>query len=276
MMDAVSRFHKGRSALLGLAVLAAVLAACLPEPDEPIEYLQRPDSIIIQMRRVDLEQSEIERLLAVPDFTLYGDGTLLLREQREGEEYALVQANLSEEAVGDLLALIVDEGFLEFFYDQPVASEAADAPLTFIYVNTKDGANSVRILGLGAAQLEDVNGDLQRIERIVLRLEELTSAALGSAEAVAYVPEGVLLLAEPLDPADVVGMPDQWPLAADLSEFADSGQTEARVQGALVREITALLTPGAQFRRTFQQGDRYFNVGFRPILPFEENFPLFD
>lgn len=276
MMDVVSRFHKGRSALLGLAVLAAVLSACLPQPDEPIEYLQLPNSIIIQMRRVDLEQSEVERLLAVPEFTLYGDGTLILREQREGEEYALVQADLSVEAVRDLLALIVDEGFLEFFYDQPVASGAADAPMTFIYVNTKYGANSVRILGFGADQPEDVIGNIQRIERIVLRLEELTAAVLGSADAAVYVPEGVLLLAEPLDPADVVGTPDEWPLAADLSELVGSGRPEARVQGELVTEITALLKPGAQFSRTFQQDGRIFSVGFRPLLPFEENFPLFD
>ena len=33
-----------------LAALLAVLAACLPQPDEPVEWVHRPESIVIQVK----------------------------------------------------------------------------------------------------------------------------------------------------------------------------------------------------------------------------------
>ncbi|MDZ4277737.1 MAG: hypothetical protein U1B78_01230, partial [Dehalococcoidia bacterium] len=111
-----------RKGLLALPiVLLATAAGCLPKPDEPVEFLARPDSVIIQLKRVDAPESPFAQRVAVPDLTLYGDGTLLLSR---GGGSTLVQAQVPEDAIRDLLEFMEDEGFFNFRYEEPGANSA--------------------------------------------------------------------------------------------------------------------------------------------------------
>ena len=268
-----------------LAIALVVFAACLPQPDEPVDYLRRPEAIIIQVLNVDgSPQSELQNRLVVPDFTLYGDGTLIFSDA----ESRLIQAQLPEEAIRDLLEFIVDDGFLDFFYDQPSPASGADLPATFIYVNTIGGANSVRTVGLGAVPLEESGeefDDLRRIEEIVRRLNNLDPEAAGGELEGEFSPEAVLLhltrMGEPPYEFTPTFLP---PSEIDLAKIVPAGSApvEHRVEGALAGEILRWLNrltdrpepnPWSVF---LEQGDGTYIVTFAPVLPFEENFPEFD
>lgn len=266
-----------------LAALLAVLAACLPQPDEPVEWVQRPESIVIQVLNVDgSPQSELQDRLVVPDFTLYGDGALIFtRPDAEGRA-RLLEAELPREAIRDLLEFIVSEGFLEFFYDQPSSAAGTNLSATFIYVNTIGGANSVRAAGLGAPSLEESGkefDDLRRLEEIVRRLNNLDPEAVGGEIEGEFSPEALLLLVQPTGASNVVGSPAVWPFTTiDLGEIAppDSAGGERVVEGEAVTDLLSLLPPGPPLALAFQQGERTFEVSYRLLLPFEENFPEFD
>lgn len=285
MMDAVSRFRKGRSALLGLTVLAAVLAACLPEPDESIEYLQRPDSIIIQMINVrgsprpELASPEPAVQRALRDFTLYGDGTLIFTRPDGSGSPRLLQAQLPEKAIRDLLEFIADEGFLDFIYDQPRPASVDDAAVTFLYVNTKEGANASRGYGLGSVTFDDAGEEweqLRRLEKIRQRLDDLDPEALGGHVLGDYQYDEIALFVQELRVN--LGFPQQpsWPLAeVELASLAQPGSGIVKhVLG--VDQASDLIGDRLAGLAVFMEGGRYFNVGYRPLLPFEENFPLFD
>jgi len=80
--------RKGLPALLAIAVVG--LAGCLPKPEEPIEWLEREDAVIVQMKTVESAESELAQRLAVPDFTLYGDGTLIYSTDGAGQTHEKV------------------------------------------------------------------------------------------------------------------------------------------------------------------------------------------
>ncbi|MCH8026182.1 MAG: hypothetical protein IH866_05250, partial [Chloroflexi bacterium] len=145
-----------RKGFILLPFLAALLAfaACLPKPDEPVEYLQQPDSIVIQMLavdaslRVDASLDEVaQRFQRIPVFTLYGDGRLIYRSKTY--PYRLLQTKLPDNAVRDLLEPIVDAGFLNFSYQQPEPDwRSSSQPTTFVYAHTLDLANAVSAYAL--------------------------------------------------------------------------------------------------------------------------------
>ena len=273
---------KGFIVLPFLAALLAVLAACLPRPDEPVEWVRRPESIVVQVKALHDPASELEQRVVVPEFTLYGDGTLIFTRPDDEGPPRLLRAQLPVEAIRDLLEFVVEKGFLEFFYDQPGPASGANLPATFIYVNTIGGANSVRALGLGALSLEDSGeefDDLRRLEEIVRRLNSLDPEAVGGEIEGEFSPEALLLLVQPTGASNVVGSPAVWPFTTiDLSEIAppDSTGGERVVEGETVSDLMNLLPPGPPFALAVKQGERTFEVSYRFLLPFEENFPEFD
>ncbi len=271
-----------------LAALLALLAACLPQPDEPVEWVRRPESIVIQVMALHDPASELEQRVVVPEFTLYGYGALIFtRPDAEGRP-RLLQAELPGDAIRDLLEFIVDDGFLDFFYDQPSPASGADLPATFIYVNTIGGANSVRTVGLGAVPLEESGeefDDLRRLEEIVRRLNNLDPEAVGGEIEGEFSPETLLLhltrMGEPPYEFTPTFLP---PSEIDLAKIVPAGSApvEHRVEGALAGEILRWLNrltdrpepnPWSVF---LEQGDGTYIVTFAPVLPFEENFPEFD
>lgn len=265
--------HSIRLALL-LLLAAISLAACLPSPDDPIEFLAEPDSIVIQMRDVSAEQLAGAEQIPLFDFTLYGDGTLIYLAKAGDQRYST--AHLPDDAIRDLLKSAVDEGFLEFAYEQP-RSDLFGAFTTFLYVHTKEAANAISGYALDSVLPEDAGSEweqFRRLREIVERLEEIDPVALGGSEPVEYVPESVLLTVEPTDAPNVAGSPLAWPFSAiNLGEIArpGSGPIERRLEGA-----DAALISGWLPATRFQHGERWFNVRYRPLLPFEEHFPEFE
>ena len=264
-------------------LLLAVGAACLPSPDEPIDYVRRENAVIIQLKSLRSGPelaSGVQDRLTLPAFTLYGDGTLfLVREGEEGREQ-LIAATLPEEAILDLVQFIVDEGFLEFTYEQP--RPAAPGPpqrTTFVYVNTKDGTNATRAYALNAGSLDGASSDYTEFRRLIKikeRLESLDPLALGGTVSGAFVPKTALLVVVPFTGSSPPSSPAAWIYPAiDLTEIAPPGAEfgERIITRVEFPQIFESLTEAPP---VVQQGGRLFIVTVRPALPFEENFPEFD
>ncbi len=271
---------------LALTTLAFAFAACLPQPDEPVEYLQQPDSITIQMRQADPAASALEQRLSVPTFTLYGDGTLIYAPASEPTR--LLESELSDDAVRELLDSIVDAGFLNFFYQQPEPDGREGQPTTFVYAHTLSLANAVSAYALDSVVAEDAGDEwdqFRALAEIVERLRAIDPVALGGSEPVDFEPEAVVLHIQRMGEPPYEFTPNFLPASdIDLAEIVPAGSApvEYRVTGALAAEIVRWLyieavrpepNPWSVF---LQQGDGTYIVTFAPLLPFEENFPEFD
>lgn len=276
--------RKGLAFVLAAALLG-LLSACLPRPDEPVDWVRREDAVLVQMVDVGgLPQPEVADLLTVPVFTLYGDGTLIYippdeRAQFPATYQTLLRAEIPEEAVQDLLEFIADKDFLDFNYEQPRFGSVYDAPTTYLYINSKQAANAVSAYALGFSLPEDAGNEweqFRRLQEIKERLDAVDPDAAGGRVLGPYEPEEILLMVEPLDSRELPEQPPTWPVAAvDLSRLAPpgAGVVQKRFPTDEAMDLMAAIPPGSHI---YRQGDRLYEAGYRPVLPFEEHFPEFD
>ncbi len=248
--------------LLLLAVLLTAIA-CRPTPSDSVEYLHREDAIIIQMLAVGEDASEIDRALAVPEFTLYGDGTLIYQHET-ADGTRLLQTLLPENAVQELLEAIVDEGFLDFTYDQPVP-EGASGDTTFLYAHTLSRANAVSVQGIGAPVPESAGDDFDQYGKVKTLVEMLLAfdpISVGGEVPTVYL-------------ADLF---KRYTLAVNRTP-----EPAARVPEAEVVELPRVLGRGRTLEKLL--GIRMGGPGdgltsrtfsYAPLLPFHENFPEFE
>ena len=246
---------------LVLAVAMLMLLACRPTPSNSIEYLHREDTIIIQMLSLDDGLLEIDRALAVPEFTLYGDGTLIYQSHM-ADGTRLLQTSLPEDAVLDLLESIVDEGFLEFTYAQPTPNTASDET-TFIYAHTRDLANAVSVQGLSAPLAEDAGGEFdqyRKVQMLIKMLRALDPVAIGGFDPTTYVAEAYLVASLTVD-----GVPTQEEMTS--AEVVELLAGFGRTSGSALEDLAIPMRIDPGFGPA---------VRLAPLLPFHENFPEFD
>jgi hypothetical protein len=249
-----------------VAVLAGLaFPACLPGPDDPIEYLHESTIVLLQMQEAP---DGVDARRSVPLLTLYGDGTFIFVDA-DGE---LMQATLMDDDVEELLESVVDAGFLDFDYDQPLPDSADSEPVTYLYIQTRDGANAVKARGLGTAG--DVTGDefaeyrsMQELRDELLAFEPLAAEPFPADTALIWA-----------TPAELSGSAPLWPHeGADLG-LVDALSQDAADGGAVVlrgeegRDIAGSSVLNALYR---QDGQTY-RVSYRPLLPHENAFPEFD
>ena len=255
-----------------VGILAAVLGgACLGGGDEAVEYLHRPDTIVVQMLSLSGDpQPEVADRVVLPGFTLYGDGTLVFVRPADDGSPSLLQAELSKEAIDELLRFIVDEGFLDFRFRHSREGAATGAPTTFLYVNTIAGVNATSAEDLDAVAPNDAK-EFRSIAEIAERLAGLKPAEV----AAPYEHDEVALFVQPLRLFE--GEAPIWPVdTIDLAGLApdESGVFMQILEREDAVEVSEELGEASWGR--YRQGDDVFAVGYRPRLPFEEHFPEFD
>ncbi|MEX0786404.1 MAG: hypothetical protein WD939_07205, partial [Dehalococcoidia bacterium] len=216
-----------RSAWFAVLTLTATLAlsvACFGGgDDEPIAYLHRADSILIQKKTTTTSPDAV-----LPDLTLYGDGTIIYLERPGDQTSPLLEALLADDAVLGLLELLIDEGFLDFTYEQPEPDRATDQPTTYLYVRTMTAANAVSANAVDSVLPDDAGDefdDFRKLQRLVEELDAIDPVALGGSPPRGYEPEDMLLFVEPRDPPNVAGSPLQWPnTAITLADIAPGSE----------------------------------------------------
>ncbi len=266
---------------LTMGVIAGVVTGIrhIPRPAKKIEWVQSDASIIVQMKDLGgLPQSDVMDRLTVPDFTLYGDGTLVFTRPSERGQFSrtpLQHATLPSDTVRDLLKSITDTGFFTFNYGQPRLG-VYDVPTTYLYANTKDTANAISAYALDTVPPTGTEwNQFRKLREIKARLDTITNDAIASGTATLYTPNAVVLLVQ-LTPPISGPVPLEWPFAdIDLGSIApESGVGERRIDGDLAREVLNRMTPiGDVF---FLQDAHLYSVGYRPVLPHEDNFPEFE
>jgi len=267
-----------RSLLPGAAALIAVgfaSIACLPKPDEPVEFLTEPNAVLVQMLTAGEGAGELGERLLVPSFTLYGDGALIFARPNADGDLRLMRGRLPREAIADLLESILDERFLDFSY-QLGETQGDGSGLTFLYVHTKSEANAVRASASAGGELTGEQRDhLRRMARIRSRLEQLDPRPLGGSLEGDFAPEAIELVIQP--DVGTAGSPRAWLIdEIDLPTLAPPGAdaVERRISGELARRLVEQLPLGGA--AIFTDGNRVFGVGYRPVLPYEKSLPEFD
>jgi hypothetical protein len=251
--------------LAASALLLLALPACFGGPDDPIEYVHEGAIVLLQLQEVP---DGVDTRRSVPRLTLYGDGTFIFVDA----DGALMQATLPDGDVEGLLESIVDAGFLDFDYDQPLPDSADPEPVTYLYVQTRDGANAVKARGLGSA--EDVAGD-EFAEYRKMRDVRDDLLAFVPPEAEPFAADTALIWASP---AEVSSSAPLWP-----HEGIDLGLVDALAQEAA--DGSAVLLRGEEgsdiagssvLNALYRQDGQTYRVSFRPLLPNENAFPEFD
>jgi len=264
--------------LLGFAMVFGVVywaRTCLPTPGDDVEWLQREDAIIVQMKEAggfDLSGAGDFMTAEVPDITLYGDGTLLVKD--EENPVRLIQTNVSSGNIRSLLGFIEDQGFFGFNYEQPEPF-VTDQSTTYIYANTKLAANAVKAYALSEHTDEDDRwGQVRRLSKIAARIEGVAGAARGNAGARDYLYDAIVLGVQKISPTAELPQPKEWPFPdIDLTAMVGDGIFgERQFSGEQADRIVEALAAN----QLFSQGSSWYVMHYRPVLPYEENFPEFE
>jgi hypothetical protein len=259
--------------LLGFAIVFGVAfwaRTCLPEPGgSGVEWLHREDVIVVQMN-----ESMGSFLFDNPDITLYGDGALLVKDEEEPTRF--IQTMVSSGTMRNLLAFIEDQGFFNFDYEQPTAP-VTDSPTTYIYVSTKLATNAASAYALGWEGSDRGNewDQFRRLTKIATKIENVAGAARRSPAARDYSYDAIVLSVQKI--SRNTSLPDlspkEWPFPdIDLTAMVGDGIFgERQFGGEQAHQIVDTLDKDS----LFLQRDR-FAVYYRPVLPYEENFPEFE
>ncbi|MEX2158515.1 MAG: hypothetical protein WEB04_03855 [Dehalococcoidia bacterium] len=252
--------------LLLVTFATLVLVACIPRPEKQVDYLELPETVVVQM---DVAGGFLFPVHDLPEFTLYGDGTLLLAV--ESDEHRIVQAHLSRGAIQDLLEFIEKTGFFNFSYEQPELP-VTDVPTTYFYVNTREAANAVSAYALGMDAPEgDEWEQFRRLATIAAELEDVASRV----ETESYTPATGQLEIRPL--AEDVIASEAWPFPQiDIVRAAPNGPATYDLDEQELIDMGLEHPTATMCWCPVEYGGGVFNVRYRPVLPYEANFPEFD
>jgi len=259
-----------------LVAAFAFFAFFRPEPNEDLEYLAREDAVLVQMISVGgLPQPEVLDRLTLPDFTLYGDGTVLYADPSGEEE--LLQAEIPGGAIQDLLESFEGEGFFEFQYEQPTADSVNDADTTYLYAQTKDAANAVSAYALGVFNPPDGSEwrEFERLAKLKEWLDAFDPEGVGGRVVGPYEATEIALMAEPIDGDDTGAVP--WPVdEINLASMRPAEGSNVAVRYIPLDEASEAIAALPSRFAIVSLRDASYRVGYRQALPFEEHFPEFD
>lgn len=227
-------------------------------------------------------------LTEIPEFTLYGDGTVVVNgpmiDIYPGPALPNLQSTtISEEDVQEILSAVREAGLFanDVDYGQPGIT---DMYTTVITVNAGGTTytSSIYALGMerGAGGLSlDQEQARAAINELAGQLVDLTAFATGEIKWDEYAYSGLAIYSTPVDPstgtnaADVQPNRLEWPLG-DLSTLGQAVQPKGYrrlvVSGGDLATLRPLLAAATQIT-VWTYGGREYNLYFRPLLPDESN-----
>lgn len=225
-------------------------------------------------------------LTLVPQFSLYGDGTVIATgpviEIYPGPALPNLQTTtIPEEAVQEMLLAAREAGLFDptFDYGQPGITDVG----TTSFVINADGTtyrSDIYALGMEAGtsglSLEQQQARAV-LNDLLSKLVDLTSFDSGGITWTPYEYSALAVYIQAVDPSttdptDIQPNRIEWPLAA-LGTLGEETQTppgfrRAVVSGEDLSKLKPLLAQATQITR-WTSGDREYRLSFRPLLPDE-------
>ncbi|MFD3163694.1 hypothetical protein [Herpetosiphon sp. NSE202] len=196
------------------------------------------------------------KLLAVPQFRLYGNGELIYQYNNEDGKMFWQQTTLNESQIKQLLSDVLGAE-KDFCLDTPLGDPEpmiSDVNVTTLTVNLTDGSCSAQAYAAFSEQRSGLNADGQR--RFAQFRKALAAVeTLMKAETKPYQAQGVTIYLEPAA-AEELATAAEWTFKAELRE----GNVVTDSEAAAILEFAGQPT-------LVKAGDKAFRVLAVPILP---------
>ncbi len=282
------------SALVG-AIVAFGAAGCggsdggtdtTAAPGDSIVHPSGANEIVLQVFSHDGFVPVSYSLTQLPEFTLYGDGTVIVTGPTIAIYPGPAMPNLqttkiSAEAVQAILSAAREVGLFdnEVDYGQPGIT---DMPATSIVINADETTYRSDIYALGMeAGAGGLTMEQQQaraaVNDLTGKLGVLTAFQSGEIEWAPYEYSALAIFSQAIDPntntdsTEVQPNRLEWPLG-DLSTLGEAVQPEGFrkvvVSGEDLAKLQPLLGEATQIT-VWTFGDREYNLYFRPLLPDE-------
>jgi hypothetical protein len=270
-----------------LAVLLLTLGACgKGSGGDSTEHPTGANQIVLQVSSGGGFVAVSYNLTYLPQFTLYGDGTVIVTgpviEIYPGPAMPNLQTtHVSEEAIQEILSAANEAGLFAngVDYGQPGIS---DMPTTNIVINAgaKTYQSAIYALGMepgaGGLTMEQQQARAA-INDLVGQLGVLTPYETGEPKWETYAYSALKVFSVAVDPnispdpSDVQPNELTWPLG-DLSTLGDAvmpdGYRSVVISGDDLAKLQPLLAQATQIT-LWTSGSRQYNLSFRPLLPDE-------
>jgi len=235
-------------------------------------------------------------LTQTPDFSLYGDGTVIVTGPMieiwpQPALPNLQKTTVSQETIAGLLAAARDAGLFDTGVDYGIPS-VADAPTTTITINANDKTYVSEIYALGFGQTIDTESGLspsdldltsgqaearERVLAFTSKTGDLDAFTSDTLQWEQYEFASLAVFSLPYDP-DAPMYDDSvepnhldWPLG-DLSTLGEAappaGYRRAVVTGEDLDQLRPLISLATRIT-LWKSGEREYYLYFRPLLPDE-------
>jgi hypothetical protein len=213
-----------------------------------------------------------------PEFTLYGDGTVLFRglDDPEGDGFPpFIQARMAPAQMDALLLVALDAGGLRHARESYDHRQATDQPTTIFAIDADGSTKSVAVYGLGTAPTEGPDAAAyERFEDLAVQLvtfwEQADSGLYQDAQP--YRPAGYRAFLSPTEDPSIDAVPWPWP-DLTLADFEAYGyQEDVRIGGLTpiqARAVTTEPSGGVPALIVVGPDDIPYTLTIRPLLPGE-------
>jgi len=270
-------------------VLAAIVAGSVPaaaqSPDASSALMSHSAGATDVVLRMDTGGGFVTasyRLAQAPEFTLYGNGTVVFRPMADPEGDGLppfVQATMNQAEMDALLLYALDPGGLRDAREAYEHRQITDMPTTVFSIDADGVDKSVAVYALGMTQPEgDDAAAYESFQALGVVLSDFgQQVAAGDAQdPQPYQPtEYRAFLSPALDPS-VTAMPWPWP-DLTIDDFRPYAAEEGVLIGGLTPEQAAQVTTvpsGGVLAMPIQTPDgTTVTLTLRPLLPGESVDP---
>lgn len=255
-----------------------------PSPSFGGDQIQHPtgaDELILQADSVGGFVPPDFIVTQMPYFSLYGDGTVILRPTEDlggrvgapGSLPRLIKAQMTEEQVQALLRFALGQGRLLDAREHYPQNSCADCQSAVFYVNAAGVDKTVMVDALGSEMQMD-QADRRGFEALAETLSTFEQRALAGelGEVVMYEPSQYLVAIIEATPEQ--GEPTEWPWSdVAVDDFVGQGETSWRRDAILtseqVAEVTEVPSGGLMGRIVEDPDGKLWSIALRPLLPHE-------
>jgi len=242
---------------------------------EVLPYKDSPRDVVIQMFTKEAITSDIYYKTKVPDFTLYGNGTVIYTRYLPNQTCQLMEAKVSRQYIKFLLDFIEEEGFFDI-NDNYLNLTIKDLPTTYITVNLREKKRTITIYGFTLASKQRMlPKGLINIHRKLSEFKREDEKEFEPRKISLYVHEVKTI---PRDSKIV-----KWKVRGiDLRKYINKGESliihykQTVLTGDDKKNVVNFLKGKTLYENRhgftetyFKNHRRYFKVAYRPHLPYE-------